>query len=226
MALRFLSLSSVRTATSRFHCNSPNCLLAPGRAAQPHVELRLLPVLRLYVKLYVEAPPPKPRLTPGQEPASVKNAFAELEKFWAQVMTSEKAAKHPEIQKQVNFMKTSQEKIALAQFETLVARKAHEAQVSTFQEKCRQAEDAILKKREEIATPGLPLDGNALGLALVKDLRPPRRAESGSARRFRFERVRFRRTTDPGTTERRSVAATSTIAPKRTVIVHSKPSTV
>jgi hypothetical protein len=100
----------------------------------------------------------------------VNSAFGELEKFWAQVMTSEKAANHPELRKQVEFMKASKEKITLAQVETLVSRKAREAQSSEFQKKCKQAEEAVLKRREEIATPALPLDGNALGLALLIDL--------------------------------------------------------
>jgi hypothetical protein len=118
----------------------------------------------------LDEPPPKPTSGPGGQPFSVNSAFSELEKFWAQVMTSEKAANHPELRKQVEFMKASKEKIALAQVETLVAHKAREAQSSDFRKKCKLAEEAILKKREEIATPASPLDGNALGLALVKAL--------------------------------------------------------
>ena len=60
----------------------------------------------------LDEPPPIPPSGPGGQPLSVNSTVGELEKFWAQVMTPEKAASSPELRKQVEFMKASKEKSA------------------------------------------------------------------------------------------------------------------
>ena len=172
----------------------------------------------------LDAPPPKPPLGPGGEPLSVNSAFVELEKFWAQVMSSEKAANHPEIRKQVEFMKASKEKLALAQVETLVSRKAREAQFSEFQKKCKQAEEAILKRREEIATPGSAPGRQRPRAGPAERPGPPRRAKSLSASHFNFERNRSRQGSDLGSTRCRLGPQTAKVAKIRTLIEPSAPS--
>jgi len=116
------------------------------------------------------APPPMATEGAGEFSAQLTRAFAELDKFMAQALSSEAVARDPRVQSLFAFINSSKEKVLVAQSEELVRQKAQEAELSQFVQQCKQAEEALLKKKEEIAKPSPPLDGNALGEALVKEL--------------------------------------------------------
>jgi hypothetical protein len=118
----------------------------------------------------LEAPPPKASVAPGEESAHLTRAFTELDKFMALVLSSEAVAQNPEVRKQFDFINASKEKLMLAQSEGLIHGKALEARLAQFSQMCKQAEQAILKRKEEITKPAPPLDGNALGKALLEEL--------------------------------------------------------
>jgi hypothetical protein len=118
----------------------------------------------------LEAPPPKASAAPGEESSHVARAFTELDKFMALVLSSEAVARNPEVRKQFDFINASKKKLMYALSEGLIHRKAHEARLSQFKQVCKQAEEVLLKKKEEITKPAPPLDGNALGQALLEDL--------------------------------------------------------
>lgn len=100
----------------------------------------------------------------------LQHLFGELNKFCEHILSLPAAAKHPDVRKQIDFIKASQDKLQLAQSEELVRRKAQQARTTQLQQKFKQEEEVILKKREEINQPTAPLDGTALGQALLKDL--------------------------------------------------------
>jgi hypothetical protein len=104
---------------------------------------------------------------------NLTHLFGELDKFCANVLHMPGAANDPDVRKQIDFIKASKDQLKLAQKEELVRRRTQQAQTAQFEQRYKQQEEAILKKREEVNKPAPPLDGNALGEALLKGLRLP-----------------------------------------------------
>ena len=80
------------------------------------------------------------------------------------------AANHPEIKKQLDFIAASKQKISAAQAELAASRAARQAELAALAESAKQQQTAHRKKVEELNRPSPPLDGNALGHALLKNL--------------------------------------------------------
>src|SRR5262249_50826989 len=95
--------------------------------------------------------------------------FAELDKFSARVMNVPGAAAHPELIQHLATIKATKEQLALAHSEELARSRVQAATILQIQQKYRLEEEALVKKIEEIKKPGPPLDGAALGQALLRD---------------------------------------------------------
>ncbi len=114
-----------------------------------------------------DGPPTMPR---QEQTLDLSKVFAEIDKFCGLVLTLPGAANHPAIKKQLDFIASSKEKLKLAQIQALVHRKAHQEQLAKIVQTAEQNAEAHRKKIEELNRPSPPLDGNALGHALLKNL--------------------------------------------------------
>lgn len=96
--------------------------------------------------------------------------FAEIEKFVSQVLTIPGAAEHPRIKKQLDLLAESKEKLTTAAGQAVEHRKAFRMQLAQATEAHKQNQEAHQKMVAELNTPSAPLDGDALGRALMKNL--------------------------------------------------------
>jgi predicted double-glycine peptidase len=95
--------------------------------------------------------------------------FAQLDQFCAHVLSLPDAANHPDLQAQIDFIQGSKDKLRLAQAEELGAIKARLDRLAAASEEKKKRVEAERKKQEELSAPP-PLDGSALGKALLKNL--------------------------------------------------------
>jgi len=100
----------------------------------------------------------------------INKLFGEIDKFCAHILGIPAAANHPEIKKQLDFIAASKQKISAAQAELAASRAARQAELAALAESAKQQQTAHRKKVEELNRPSPPLDGNALGHALLKNL--------------------------------------------------------
>jgi hypothetical protein len=114
--------------------------------------------------------PGTPAASAFEQPLNLDRLFSELDKFCSHILSLPAATNHPEIKQQLNFITTSKEKLKLAQAEELAHRKARQEQLAELVQAANQNEEAHRKRLEELNTPSPPLDGNALGRALLKNL--------------------------------------------------------
>jgi hypothetical protein len=96
--------------------------------------------------------------------------FAEIDKFTSQVLSTPGAANNPDIKKRLEFVEASKEQIKVAHAEDLARRAAVFGQLAAFEEKHKQQKEAQLKKIEDRNAPAPPLDGDALGDAMLTNL--------------------------------------------------------
>jgi hypothetical protein len=100
----------------------------------------------------------------------IAKLFAAMDQFTSLVLSVPAAANHPDVKTQLEFIAASKEKFKVLHAEELARRTAVLGQLAALTEKTRQQKEAQLKKMEELNTPPAPLDGNALGRALLKNL--------------------------------------------------------
>ncbi len=105
-----------------------------------------------------------------EDPWKLGRLFEELDKFCASVFSSPEVAGDPVVRQQLEFIRSSKDKLKLAQSESLGRRRMLQAQLAQLQQKSKEDKEAILRKREEVTQPAPPLDGSELGLALLRDL--------------------------------------------------------
>jgi hypothetical protein len=117
-------------------------------------------------------PSPDPRVSPDapQDPLNLEKLFAELDKFCNHILGLPAAANHPELRRQIDFITSGKERLRLAQIEELAHRKARFEQLAAMGQVAQQREQAHRQRMEELNTPAPPLDGDALGRALLKNL--------------------------------------------------------
>lgn len=96
--------------------------------------------------------------------------FAELDKFCTLMLSTPGTAEHPDVKAQVAFLQSSKDIIRSAQVEALAGMKAHLEKIHAFASEARTKAAAQRQKMDEAAKPLPPLDGNALGAALLKNL--------------------------------------------------------
>ncbi len=116
------------------------------------------------------AAPPPPAAPSAADPLNLSKLFAEVDKFCNHILSLPAAANHPEIQQQLAFITASKEKLSAAMAEELAKRKAHQDKIGAMAQAAKEKQEAHRKKVEEMNKPSPPLDGDALGRALLKNL--------------------------------------------------------
>jgi hypothetical protein len=100
----------------------------------------------------------------------IAKLFAEMDKFTSHVLSIPAAANDPHIKQTLELVAASKDQFKAAHAEDLARRAAVSGQLAALEEKTKQQKEAQLKKKEERDAPPPPLDGNALGNALLKNL--------------------------------------------------------
>ena len=152
----------------------------------PDVEIHMLPRLRLSMELRTRTTTSRcrrsqfdhhARSTPRAEAVSrpaagldVKKLFGEVDKFCAHILAIPAAANHPDIKKQLDFITAGKEKFETAYAEHLASLAKAHAQLDALAKTAQEQQEAHRKQIEELNRPWPPLDGNALGRALLKNL--------------------------------------------------------
>ena len=123
-------------------------------------------------------PQPAEGASPSGEPASKEPAdslnldglFAEIDKFCGTLLALPEVSGNPAVMEQINLIAGSKEKLRQAQAEDLAVQKLREEKKAALDQASQQRAEAHRRRMEEINTPSPPLDGNALGQALLKNL--------------------------------------------------------
>jgi len=105
----------------------------------------------------------------AEDPWNLEHLFGELDKFCNHISGVPGAASRADVRQQLDFIQASKAKLVQARADEVVYRKASQAKMRELQQTAKQNEEALLRKQEEINRPAPPLDGNALGLALLKN---------------------------------------------------------
>lgn len=112
----------------------------------------------------------QPNLPSAQGPIDLVPLFAEMDKFCDHIRAIPGAADHARIRQQIDFIQASKGKLKLAQAEQFAFRQMRQDQLAKLVETAKQKKEAHVKRMQELNTPSPPLDGNALGRALLKNL--------------------------------------------------------
>jgi hypothetical protein len=115
------------------------------------------------------SPPGKPK-DAAEDPLNLDEVFGQLDEFCAFILAMPKAAGNPDVMKQIALIKGSKEKLKVAQAEELAIQKAQEAKMAAMLQQAQQKEEAHRQKMEKLTTPSPPLDGNALGRDLLRNV--------------------------------------------------------
>jgi len=108
--------------------------------------------------------------------AAAKGSFdvdavcAAVDKLRAFVLGIPAAANNSLVLQQLDYMAATKDKLRLSRAEDLANRKIRMDQIAVLAQSCKEKEEAHRKRMEELNTPSAPLDGNALGRALMKNL--------------------------------------------------------
>lgn len=105
-----------------------------------------------------------------EDPWNLGRFFGAMETFCTQILAIPAAANHPDIKKQIALLLASKEQLKISQAEELAYRKVREEKISAVAQAAKQKQEAHQQRMAEINTPLPPLDGNALGRALLKNL--------------------------------------------------------
>jgi hypothetical protein len=109
--------------------------------------------------------------TPAAVPAvDLAKLFAEIDKFTSHIRNIPAAAIDPDIKKRLEFVETMKEQLKGAHAADLARRVTVFGQLAALEEKIKQQKEAELKKIADRNNPAPPIDGDALGQALLKNL--------------------------------------------------------
>ncbi|HTB10638.1 MAG TPA: cysteine peptidase family C39 domain-containing protein [Bryobacteraceae bacterium] len=115
--------------------------------------------------------PAGPQEGPGfPQPQNLDGVFAELDKFCAKLLVIPGAAGHADLNTHLKFIKASKDKLKVAQVEELVGVKKHVDKLVAAERESKQRQEVRRKKQEELNAPLSPIDGNALGESLLRNL--------------------------------------------------------
>ena len=114
------------------------------------------------------SPSPEAKAASQERTLNLDQLFDALDKFCNHLLPA--AAGHPELKRQLYFIAASKEKLTLALAEQRAQAQARREQFANALQRMRQKEEARRKQLEELTRPLPPLDGNALGRALLKNL--------------------------------------------------------
>jgi hypothetical protein len=118
------------------------------------------------------AAPASPLTAPGppEDPWKLNPVFDALDKFCNHIMSLANLANRPDIKAQIDFLKSGKEKLKLAQAEQKARHEQGRWHLAAIKKSAMESEQAHLNRVEELNTPSAPLDGLALGSALLKNL--------------------------------------------------------
>jgi hypothetical protein len=112
--------------------------------------------------------PEKPK--EKDDPFQFGKLFAELDKFCAAIAAMPLAASNPVVMKQLEFMKGGKQRLAEAADKQMALLQEHHEKRIALMQKSKQAQEAKRQKLQQLNQPLPPLDGHALGLALLKNM--------------------------------------------------------
>jgi hypothetical protein len=112
----------------------------------------------------------RPGGTPPNEALDFTPLFAELDKFSNLVLSLPAAANNPDIKRYTEALAARKEDLKQSQAVALQNLKAHKEQLAKLVQEAAEKQEAHRKKMEEVNKPSPPLDPNALGRALMKNL--------------------------------------------------------
>jgi iron-sulfur cluster repair protein YtfE (RIC family) len=101
---------------------------------------------------------------------NLNQVFSELDKFCAALLSIPAAANHPDVKRQIDFITAGKQRLKLAQVEQAANINAGRERLAALAQATQQRQEAHAKRVEELNTPSSPLDGDALGRALLKNL--------------------------------------------------------
>jgi hypothetical protein len=122
------------------------------------------------------SPHPSAQQTGASSPASPSDPlnfdplFAKIDKFSAFIMGLPGVADRPDIQHHLDLVKQQKEKLTLAKMEALARQASAADQMAIFEQSLKEKKEAHAKRMEELNVQAPPLDGNALGHALLKSI--------------------------------------------------------
>jgi hypothetical protein len=111
----------------------------------------------------------QPAQTTTTEAEAIDRAFAELDKVLAFVMSQDHLARRSDVQQQVKFLQSRRPVLQEALEQRDVQLKQRQAGLERLQQQSEKQSEA-LEQAMAAKPPAPPPDGNALGMALVKDL--------------------------------------------------------
>jgi hypothetical protein len=107
---------------------------------------------------------------PGADPLNFDKLFAEIDKFSAFILCLPGAADNTDIKQHFDHVKQQKEKMILAKAEALARQADDAARMANFEKSLKEKKEAHAKRMEELNAQAPPLDGNALGRALLKSI--------------------------------------------------------
>ena len=99
----------------------------------------------------------------------IDKLFAEIDKFTSHILSIPAAANDPRVKQKLELVAASKEQFKTAHAEDFARRTAVFGQFAALEEKTKQQKDAQLKKIDDLKN-APPLDGDALGDAMLKNL--------------------------------------------------------
>ena len=114
--------------------------------------------------------PGPPRLPGPKQPLPLDVLFAHLDKFVAFAQNSPGAAENAELQKHLQDLAAQREKLKLIEVEAAANRAAGNANMAKLEQIARDNQEALRKRKESLPGGSAPLDGDALGRALMRNL--------------------------------------------------------
>jgi hypothetical protein len=111
-------------------------------------------------------------LSAGTEQAvpDLNPAFAELDKFIALLEGFGAVASNPDVRQQIDFLRSSKDRLKLAQTEEVGYRKMRQTQLNELGQRCTTNRQALDERKGEAGKPAAQEDGNDLGRTLLKNL--------------------------------------------------------
>jgi hypothetical protein len=107
---------------------------------------------------------------PPVESLNFDAIFSELDKFCTYTLSIPGAAEHTELRSYLDTLRAGKENIKMAHAEELTYMKIRQDQMTVLEQESNQKKEAHRKRVEERNAPSPPLDGDALGQALLKNL--------------------------------------------------------
>jgi hypothetical protein len=116
-----------------------------------------------------EAQPVGAGIAAPVEAVDIGKLFGAIDKFTSQILSIPAAANDPRVKEKLELVEATKDQFRTAHAEDLARRTAIFGQLAALEEKGKQQKEEQLKKAEELKN-GPPLDGDALGAALLKNL--------------------------------------------------------